>query len=385
MSVLTPPARQIDPRGQRFGAGVSAIVLAIAFALDLPWLAVLVGLNLGVSAAFGTRLFLPGRLWPSIRTALRLGPPREPEHEYPPRFAQALGATFLGLAAIAFLLGADADRLAPRRGRRGAPDPARGDGDLRRLPALLPALVGPVDRCPAVRAGGPLGGSDRRADPVREALTAALPAAGRPGDARRPPLRHSPGDLRLPDAPMTRRGIVLFALMSVIWGIPYLFIRVAVAEITPAVLVLARTSVAAAILLPIALLRVDLRPILARWRWVAAFAADRDRDPVGHARVRGAAPVELADRAPDRRRAARRHRASRSLTGGADRLDRIGWLGLLIGLVGVVAIVGADFGGHRSRGRPPGRRRRRLLRRRAGDPRPAPERAARRSGSWPCP
>ena len=106
---------------------------------------------------------------------------------------------------------------------------------------------------------------------------------------------------------MTRRGIVLFALMSVIWGIPYLFIRVAVAEITPAVLVLARTSVAAAILLPIALLRVDLRPILARWRWLVAFAADRDRDPVGHARVRGAAPVELADRDPDRRRAARRH------------------------------------------------------------------------------
>jgi hypothetical protein len=97
VSVLTPPARQIDPRGQRFGAGVSAIVLAIAFVLDLPWLAVLVGLNLGVSAAFGTRLFLPGRLWPSIRTAFRLDPPR---------FAQALGATFLGLAAIAFLLGA---------------------------------------------------------------------------------------------------------------------------------------------------------------------------------------------------------------------------------------------------------------------------------------
>ena len=172
MSVLTPPARQIDPRGQRFGAGVSAIVLAIAFVLDLPWLAILVGLNLGVSAAFGTRLFLPGRLWPSIRTALRLGPPREPEHEYPPRFAQALGATFLGLAAIAFLLGATPIGLAPRRRRRGPPDPARGDGHLRRLPALLPALVGPVHRCPAVRAGGPLGGSDRRADQLREALTA---------------------------------------------------------------------------------------------------------------------------------------------------------------------------------------------------------------------
>ena len=72
---------------------------------------------------------------------------------------------------------------------------------------------------------------------------------------------------------MTRQGLVLFALMSVIWGIPYLLIRVAVAEITPATLVFARTALAAAILMPIALLRVDLRPVLRRWRWVVAFAA----------------------------------------------------------------------------------------------------------------
>ncbi|HEY8846039.1 MAG TPA: EamA family transporter, partial [Candidatus Limnocylindrales bacterium] len=72
---------------------------------------------------------------------------------------------------------------------------------------------------------------------------------------------------------MTRRGVVLFGLMSVIWGIPYLFIRVAVAEITPATLVLARTTIAAAILLPIALVRVDMRTVLARWRWVVTFAA----------------------------------------------------------------------------------------------------------------
>lgn len=45
---------------------------------------------------------------------------------------------------------------------------------------------------------------------------------------------------------MTRQGLVLFALMSIIWGIPYLFIRVAVAEITPATLVFARTTIAAA-------------------------------------------------------------------------------------------------------------------------------------------
>src|SRR5919109_2627794 len=72
---------------------------------------------------------------------------------------------------------------------------------------------------------------------------------------------------------MTRRGLLLFALMSVIWGIPYLFIRVAVAEISPSFLVLARTSLATAILLPLALSRVDIRPILARWRWLVAFAA----------------------------------------------------------------------------------------------------------------
>ena len=104
-SVLTPPARSIDPRGQRFGAAVSAVVLGAAFVLALPWLAVLVGLNLAVAAVFGSRLFLPGRPWPAIRRALRLGP-TEPEHEYTPRFAQVLGATFIGVGSLFFVAGA---------------------------------------------------------------------------------------------------------------------------------------------------------------------------------------------------------------------------------------------------------------------------------------
>ena len=82
---------------------MSAVLLAVAFLLDIPWLAVLVGVDLALSSAFGTRFFLPGRPWPFIRRVLKLGPV-ELEHEYPPRFAQALGATFLGLAAIAFVL-----------------------------------------------------------------------------------------------------------------------------------------------------------------------------------------------------------------------------------------------------------------------------------------
>jgi hypothetical protein len=106
MSLTPVPALHIDPRGQRFGAGVSAAVLVLAFALNLPWLAALVGLNLLVSAAFGTRYFLPGRAWPTVRRALKLGPPAEPEHEYPPRFAQAMGGTVLAPATLAFLLGA---------------------------------------------------------------------------------------------------------------------------------------------------------------------------------------------------------------------------------------------------------------------------------------
>jgi len=96
MSTLIPPARSIDPRGQRFGAGMSAAILIAAILTGLFWLAALVGLNLIISAALGTRFFLPGRPWRAIRRILRLGP-TEPEHEYPPRFAQALGG--LGIAA----------------------------------------------------------------------------------------------------------------------------------------------------------------------------------------------------------------------------------------------------------------------------------------------
>jgi hypothetical protein len=103
-STLTPPARRIDPRGQRFGAGVSVLILALAFVAGWFWLAALVGLNLLVASALGTRLFLPGRAWPLVRSALRLGPV-EPEHEYPPRFAQALGGIFVALGAVLYGIG----------------------------------------------------------------------------------------------------------------------------------------------------------------------------------------------------------------------------------------------------------------------------------------
>ena len=142
---------------------------------------------------------------------------------------------------------------------------------------------------------------------------------------------------------MTRRALLLFAAMSVIWGIPYLFIRVAVEEITPATLVFWRTAIAAGILLPIALARTDLRPVLARWRWLVVFAAVEIAIPwvaLGSAEqhISSSLAALLIAGVP------LVGAVIALLTGGADRFGRAGVLGLLIGLVGVAAIVGADLG-----------------------------------------
>jgi hypothetical protein len=97
--------RTIDPRGQRFGAGLSAITLIVGIALDLPVVAALVGVALAVSAALGTQWFLFGRPWPAVRRTLGLGPPRDPEPELGPRFAQALGALFVAIGLVLLAAG----------------------------------------------------------------------------------------------------------------------------------------------------------------------------------------------------------------------------------------------------------------------------------------
>jgi drug/metabolite transporter (DMT)-like permease len=143
---------------------------------------------------------------------------------------------------------------------------------------------------------------------------------------------------------MTRRGWILFASMCVIWGVPYLLIRVAVRDLSPATLVLARTGIAALLLLPIAAARSELRPLLRHWAPLLAFAA-----------IEIAIPWVLLG-------AAEQHISS-SLTGlliaavplvGAliarttGERERLGFqsaLGLLLGLVGVAAIVGLNLEG----------------------------------------
>jgi len=99
------PGRWLDPRAQRFGAGISALTLLIAVGIDSWPLAAVVGATLVASAAFGTRWFPFSRPWPLVRAALRIRP-SELEHELPPRFAQALGATFLVLGSALLVAGA---------------------------------------------------------------------------------------------------------------------------------------------------------------------------------------------------------------------------------------------------------------------------------------
>ena len=100
-----PKARLIDPRGHRFGAGVSAVLLIGAFLTGTEWVGALVLLSIGVSAAFGLRWSIYGAVWRRIVKVAHLGK-AEPEHEYPPRFAQVLGSVALVLALISFLVGA---------------------------------------------------------------------------------------------------------------------------------------------------------------------------------------------------------------------------------------------------------------------------------------
>src|SRR5437870_12028412 len=143
---------------------------------------------------------------------------------------------------------------------------------------------------------------------------------------------------RAPD--VTRRGWLLVAAMAVIWGIPYLLIKIAVGELTPVTLVFLRTAVGAALLLPIAAARGGLRPLLPHWRWILAYTV-----------VEVSLPWLLLSDAE--------RRLSSSLTGlliaavpliGAvlqrltrgDRMDPGRAAGLVVGLVGVAVLVGLN-------------------------------------------
>jgi drug/metabolite transporter (DMT)-like permease len=136
---------------------------------------------------------------------------------------------------------------------------------------------------------------------------------------------------------MSRRSI-LFLAMCLIWGIPYLLIRVAVRDLDPAVLVLGRTAIGALLLVPLALWRGELRPVLPWWKPLLVFAA-----------IEIAIPWVLLSSAERRLSSSFTGLtiAAVPLVGAVVTRERLGaWSvgGLFLGLAGVAALLGLDFG-----------------------------------------
>ena len=143
---------------------------------------------------------------------------------------------------------------------------------------------------------------------------------------------------------MSRRGWILFAAMSVIWGIPYLLIKVAVSGVPVPVLVLARVGIGAALLLPLAVRGRQLSALRAHWRWLVAFAL-----------VEIVAPWLLLSEAETKLSSSLSGLLVASvpiivvvlgrLTGGTERLSPLRWTGLLAGLAGVVLLAAPTAAG----------------------------------------
>jgi drug/metabolite transporter (DMT)-like permease len=137
------------------------------------------------------------------------------------------------------------------------------------------------------------------------------------------------------------RAWLVFAALSVIWGIPYLFIKLAVAEISPVGVAWGRIALGAAVLVPVAWKRGALRAAAAHWRPAGAFALAELVIPFSlisfgerwissslTAVLIATLPFVVMLLAP--------------LFGLAERLSAKRLLGLACGFVGVVVLLGID-------------------------------------------
>jgi len=94
----------IDPRGPRFGALITTVVLAVVVITGSVWLLAAQALIFAAGAVFGLRYAPYGLLYRKLIRP-RLGPPRELEPESPPRFAQAVGLVFAVTGVIGYAAG----------------------------------------------------------------------------------------------------------------------------------------------------------------------------------------------------------------------------------------------------------------------------------------
>jgi drug/metabolite transporter (DMT)-like permease len=143
---------------------------------------------------------------------------------------------------------------------------------------------------------------------------------------------------------MTRKGWLLFAAISVCWGIPYLFIKIAVQALDPTVVVFARVGIAAIVLLPVAMQRRALQPLRKHWLAVSGLAFVQIVGPFllisyGEQHITSSLTSLLIASEP---------LLVALLALRFDANERVGGLrllGLLVGIVGVAVLLGFDVGG----------------------------------------
>jgi protein-S-isoprenylcysteine O-methyltransferase Ste14 len=97
---------QVDPRGLRFAAAVTTVVLALTLVLNSPWPLAIQAVVFAISVAFGVQASPYGQFFKRVIRP-RLGPPQELEDAAPPRFAQLVGLVFALLGLIGYLAGVE--------------------------------------------------------------------------------------------------------------------------------------------------------------------------------------------------------------------------------------------------------------------------------------
>ncbi|MGY2082714.1 DMT family transporter [Blastococcus sp. SYSU DS0539] len=143
---------------------------------------------------------------------------------------------------------------------------------------------------------------------------------------------------------MSRRGWVLFVALSVIWGVPYLLIKVAVGEVSPVSVVFARCVLGAALLLPWTIARGQLRPALRHWKPLLLFTVLEMTAPwllLSYAEQTLSSSLTglLVAGVPFVAALAAR------LAGEEERLTPVRLLGMGIGVVGIAVLLGLDLEG----------------------------------------
>ncbi|WP_041938816.1 MULTISPECIES: DUF4395 domain-containing protein [Frankia] len=94
----------VDPRGLRFTAAVTSVVLAVVLVTGSGWLLLAQTVVFVVGAVAGVRYAPYGLLFRALIRP-RLGPPATTEDATPPRFAQLVGAIFGAVGVAGFLSG----------------------------------------------------------------------------------------------------------------------------------------------------------------------------------------------------------------------------------------------------------------------------------------